>query len=124
MKTNILNYLIFFLLAIGIYGAGSLTYHELLQEGICPKLGSIPACYIILSCFVVPFFAHLLDKWKAIYFIFTGTALALAMYASIGQIFDKVHCPQTEGGLPMCYISFVLFACLVLAKIIVTKTKY
>ena len=123
MNIKIGNYLIYIILVIGLYGAGTLAYHEFLQEGACPKLGPIPACYIILACFIFPFISHLLKKGNSIYFLFTGAALALATYATVGQLFDKVQCPKTESGFPMCYISFVLFASLVLLKIILNKKK-
>ncbi len=121
MKTNITNYLISVIFIIGILGAGNLAYHEFLQEGTCPKLGIIPACYVILACFVFPFMVHLFNKGKIIYFLFTGFALSLATYATIGQLFGEIQCPKTEGGLPMCYISFVIFVSLVSLKIIQLK---
>ncbi len=123
MKPNITNYLISIILILGIYGAGNLAYNEFLKEGTCPKLGIIPACYIVLVCFVIPFIAHIFNKGKIIYFLFTGFALTLAIYASIGQLLVNLQCPKTEGGLPMCYISSVFFASLVLLKIKVFKEK-
>jgi|LGVF01.2.fsa_nt_gb hypothetical protein len=123
MKVNTLKYLISIIFIIGILGAGNLAYNEFLEEGTCPKLSIIPACYVILACFVFPFIAHLFNKGKIIYFLFTGFALSLATYATIGQLLGEIQCPKTEGGLPMCYISFVIFASLVLLKIISLKKK-
>ncbi len=121
MKPNITNYLISIILILGIYGAGNLAYNEFLKEGTCPKLGIIPACYIVLVCFVIPFIAHIFNKGNIIYFLFTGFALTLAIYASIGQLFGNLQCPKTGNGIPMCYISFVIFASLILLKIILLK---
>ena len=123
MNRKISNYLISIIFILGIFGSGSLAYHEFLQEGACPKLGAIPACYIILACFIFPFISHLLKKGNNIYFLFTGAAFALATYATVGQLFGKVQCPKTESGFPMCYISFVLFTSLVLLKIALLKKK-
>ena len=123
MKPNITNYLILIIFIIGIYGVGNLAYHEFLQEEACPKLGPIPACYIVLVCFVIPLITHIFNIGKIIYFLFTGFALALAIYASIGQLLGNIHCPKTDDGLPMCYISFVIFASLILLKIISLKKK-
>jgi len=121
MKRNIINYLTFIIFILGIYGTGNLVYNEFLQEGACPKLGIIPACYIVLACFVIPFIAHIFSTGRIVYFLFTGFALALATYASIGQLFGNLQCPKTGNGIPMCYISFVIFASLVLLKIILLK---
>jgi hypothetical protein len=123
MKARAVNYIISIIFIIGIFGAGNLTYHEFLQEGACPKLGIIPACYIVLACFVIPFIAHIFNTGRIVYFLFTGFALALAIYASIGQLFGNLQCPKAESGIPMCYISFVIFASLVLLKIIVLKKR-
>jgi hypothetical protein len=123
MKVNIIKYLISIIFILGIYGAGNLAYNEFLHEGTCPKLGIIPACYIIFICFVIPFVAHFFNKGKVIYFLFTGFALTLATYASIGQLLGNLQCPKTEGGLPMCYISFGVFTSLVWVKILLLKKK-
>lgn len=123
MKTNLVNYLLYILFIVGIYGSGKLAYHEFLKEGTCPKLVMIPACYIILACFIIPFLTLIANRGKLIYFLFTGFALTLATYATIGQLIDKVQCPKTESGIPMCYISLALFTCLFLLKIILLNKK-
>ena len=121
MKTNITNYLIFAILVLGILGSGNLAYNEFFHEGTCPELGIIPGCYIILVCFIFPFISHLFNKGKIIYFLFTGFALAMATYASIGQLFGVVECPKIGDGLPMCFVAFVIFGSLVSLKIISLK---
>jgi len=121
MKVRTIKILIYIILILGIYGAGNLAVHEFLEEGTCPKLGIIPACYVVLFCFVIPLITLIFNKSKTIYFLFTGFALALAAYATIGQLFDKIQCPKTEGEIPMCYISFVIFSSLILLKIILLR---
>lgn len=44
---KIVNYGIYAIFIFGLLGAGNLAYQEFLQVGTCPKLGVIPACYII-----------------------------------------------------------------------------
>jgi hypothetical protein len=104
-----------------VLGAGNLAFHEFLQEGTCPKLGFLPACYIIFSCLIIPFISHIINKVKVVYYLFTGIALAIATYATMGQLFGNVQCPKTESGIPMCYISFMIFASLVLLKLVLSK---
>jgi len=123
MTTKIINYSIYIIFIFGLYGAGNLAYDEFLQEGTCPKLGIIPACYIIFSCLLIPFFTHVFNKGKFIYFIFTSFALVIATYATFGQLFGKVQCPKTSDGIPMCYISFGIFASLVILKIFLRKKQ-
>jgi lipopolysaccharide export LptBFGC system permease protein LptF len=104
-----------------VLGAGNLAFHEFLQEGTCPKLEFLPACYLIFGCLVIPFISHIINKGKVIYYLFTGIALTIATYATIGQLLNFVQCPKTESGIPMCYISFIIFASLVLLKLVLSK---
>lgn len=123
MKTKLVNNLISIIFILGILGAGNLAYNEFLVEGTCPKLGIIPACYIVLVCFVVPFITHIFNKSKVLYFLFTVFALVLAIYATIGELLGNLRCPKTDGGLPMCYLSLVIFTILILLKIFSLKNK-
>lgn len=75
MKVNIINALIYIVFAIGLLGAGDLALDEIRQSNICPKILGIPACYIILTCFVIPFLMHLFKGSNSIYFVLTGLVL-------------------------------------------------
>jgi hypothetical protein len=123
MINKIINNLIYSLFVFGIYGTGSLGLTEFHHSGTCPKIGIIPACYIIFICLILPFVTHILNKGKVLYFVFTSLALAIATYGTVGQLLGNVQCPKTTNGLPMCYISFVLFTSLIILKKIHLKTK-
>lgn len=113
---RILNSIIIILFIIGILGSGSLVLEEIKTGNGCPKLWIIPFCVIILICFLIPFIAHLLKKWNLLYFIFTGIAVTVALIASIMQFTGNGECPKTDGGIPMCYLSFLIFSSLILLK--------
>jgi len=121
MMKKIINYCIYTVFIFGILGAGNLAYSEFLHEGTCPKLGVIPACYIIFGCLLIPFVIHIFNKGKVIYFLFTLFALAIATYATIGQLLGNVQCPKMESGFPMCYISFGIFFSLATLKMLQGK---
>jgi hypothetical protein len=36
--------------------------------------------------------------------------ILIAVYASVFQFNGRAQCPITSGGIPTCYISFVLFS--------------
>jgi predicted membrane channel-forming protein YqfA (hemolysin III family) len=55
--------------------------------------------------------------------VFTGLAWSIATYGSIMQFSETVECPKTEEGIPMCYISFVMFSLLILLKTIELTKK-
>ncbi|QWX83481.1 hypothetical protein H0I23_13605 [Cellulophaga sp. HaHaR_3_176] len=109
------------LLIFGTIGVGGLVIEEVQTGNGCPKIGIIPACFIVLFCFLVPLVAHLKKKWNILYFLFTGLAFVIAIIASVMQYLGHSECPKTDGGLPMCYLSFAIFSLLITLKIIQIK---
>lgn len=110
-------WIISIILAVGIYGTGDLVFREFTAQNICPKLLLIPACYIILACFVTALIVHLSDKLHRVYFVATGIAFSIAVYASVTQLFGITECPKTGNDIPMCYISLGIFTTLIVAKL-------
>jgi len=115
--------LLIILLSIGIIGAGGLVLDEIQTGNGCPKIGIIPACVIVLICFIIPLISHILKKWNVLYFFFTGLALAIAVFASIMQLLNKGECPKLDSGMPMCYVSFIIFLTLIILKIVYIKNN-
>ena len=117
MKSNkILFWVISLLLVIGSIGAGGLVLTEIRTGNGCPKFGPVPACAIILVCFILPFISHILKKWNLIYFLFTGLAALIALVASVMQFMGNAECPKTDSGIPMCYLSLLIFTTLIILK--------
>jgi len=77
MKTKALNWLLLLVFIVGIIGASLLVYDEIKTTNVCPKLLGIPACYIILVCFIIPFIVHLVKGRNSVYFLFTGIAFTI-----------------------------------------------
>ncbi len=123
MNKNIINILIIALFVIGILGVGNLVLNEINTGNGCPKFGVVPACYIILICFVLPFIAHLIDKWNGIYFLGTGIAFLIAIVASVMQFTGNAECPKVDGNLPTCYLSFLICLGLIILKIMYLKKQ-
>jgi hypothetical protein len=115
-STKIIYWIISLLLVIGIFGAGSLVVKEITTGDGCPKFGVVPACAIILVCFILPFISHILKKWNLIYFLFTGLAALIALIASVMQFMGNAECPKTDSGIPMCYLSLLIFTTLIISK--------
>lgn len=115
-STKILFWVINLLFVIGIFGAGSLILTEIRTGDGCPKLGVVPACAIILVCFILPFISHILKKWNLIYFLFTGLAALIALVATVMQFMGNAECPKTDSGIPMCYLSLLIFTTLIILK--------
>jgi len=104
---NIYFVLLALLLAFATYKAGALSLDQWKNPGACPSIGPVPACYLVLAGFSLALIGHL-GKISKVFLGGLGFPTALALFASIGEIFGFVECPKTEGGVPMCYISLAL----------------
>ena len=120
---KVLDIVLTLVFVLSILGTISLVYDELVSHSICPKILNIPACYIIMFCFIVPFSTHLLKWNNYLYFIGTGLAFSIALYGTIMQTLEIIQCPKTSTGIPMCFISLSIFTSLIILKIISLKIK-
>lgn len=113
------------LLGVGYLGIVPLVAKHVREGSICPKIASIPACFIILACLVIATLAHfkLFPKHKMVYYISIGIPLLIAIYATIGNIAGFAECPVGEDGVPLCYYSLALFVSLFITKIVESSIK-
>lgn len=118
---SILHLIITLLLLIGLWGAGGQVLEEIETGNGCPKIWIIPACIIILLCFLIPLVVHFLKRYNKIYFFFTGLAISIAIIASVMQFTGNGECPKLDNGTPMCYLSFIIFSTLIALKSIEQK---
>ena len=95
------------LLAFASYQAAALSLKQWHNPGACPSLGPIPACYLVLAGFALGLLGHL-GNLRNLFLGGLGFPSALALFASIGEVFDFVECPKTASGIPMCYLSLSL----------------
>ena len=118
-----IHFIITLLLLIGVWGSGSLVLDEIQTGNGCPKIGIIPACIIVLICFLVPLIVHLLKRHIFLYYICTGLALSIAIIASIIQFTGNGSCPKLNESIPMCYLSGIIFTLLIILKATNNKLK-
>jgi hypothetical protein len=86
-----------------------LVYSQLFVRPTCPELLGIPACYLVLVCYLVATISAAFPGSASAGILFyagIGSALAIATYGSSGQATGNVTCPSFEG-LPMCFTSFL-----------------
>ena len=127
MNKNTIQQIIYFaiwiVILVGLSGTIPLVQNEFANGDICPKIIGIPACYIILTCLILAILSHLnlfKDK-KRLYFLGVLTALSIATFGTVGNLLGYVECPKTDGGTPMCYLSFLIFFSLLVLKIVEKK---
>jgi len=125
MKKNIFYWLTTAVLLFAIYGAGNLSLNDFNGAIVCPKIGGIPACYLVLLFFVLGAVSHFIKNKisvKAFYF-FIGTPGLLALFASIQELNEPHTCPRTSSGIPMCFISLGLCSFILIFKFLSLKKK-
>ncbi len=100
------------------YSAGNLSFTDWKQKNVCPKIGGVPACYIVFLCFVIATFSHIFTTLVSckVYFVFVAIPAIIAFVGSITELKGKTICPKTTSGIPMCYISFAFCLTLILTK--------
>ena len=122
---QIIFYLILTILLFAIYGALSLSLVEFRTPNICPKVLSIPACYIVLVAFTFVLLSHAMlpSPKQAAYYSFLTIPFFLALGGTISELSGQVVCPRTSGGIPMCYISLGLCFTLIVLKFVENKIQ-
>jgi len=118
MKKNIFYWLTTAVLLFAIYGAGNLSFNDYQGTISCPKIAGIPACYLVLLFFVLGAVTHFVKSnlSQKAFFFFIGTPGLLALFASIQELNVSHTCPQTDSGIPMCFISLGLCSAILLFK--------
>lgn len=99
--------------AFAAYEAFSLSMTHLGGPPVCPVLFGVPACIIVLVCYVLITAAWGMalagkQNRNALMVFAAGftPAFLLALVGSTGEIFHFMSCPHTPKGFPKCFISF------------------
>ncbi len=104
--------------AYAAYVAFNLSVVHLGGTPTCPVVFDIPACMIVLVCYLLITIAWgmllaKIGRWPLIIFMIGFIpAFLLALMGSTGEIFDFVNCPATEAGFPKCFISLAFLIAL------------
>lgn len=74
----------------------------------CPSIGPVPACYAVL----IGYLAMLISVISTMKWVFWSGWLPVFLLATIGAgselLSSEAICPQTDGGIPKCYFSFLI----------------
>jgi len=126
----ILNLLGLLFSAYASYAAFSLSRLHLAGPAVCPELLGVPACLIVLVCYVLIAVAWALalvlePKLGASICFATGfiSAFILALLGSAGEILSFGKCPATEMGTPKCFISLGFLVILAIAWVMSMRLK-
>lgn len=118
MNKKTLFYIVVVILSIALYGTFRLVQQEYMLGDQCPKILSIPACYIVLVCFGSALIGHITNRniGDIIFRIAMVIVTLIAMYGTIGEVFGFAECPKSSLFIPMCYISLSICISVIWAK--------
>lgn len=86
-----------------------LVVSQIFIRPTCPDLLGIPACYAVLSAYVIATIAAWYPESRAgtvLFYLGAGGVLGIAVWLSSCEVRGTGTCPAFEG-LPMCFTSLV-----------------
>ncbi|MFK7778774.1 MAG: hypothetical protein QM501_11770 [Gimesia sp.] len=100
---------LFFLVILGTWSSGKLSWQHHLSGSACPILGIIPACYLAFAGYLMMMIAIIFRSGGPFFYwlFWCGLFIAggLALLGSVMELVKGNICPRTYGWLPMCFIS-------------------
>lgn len=95
---------------IGLIGVVPISLAEVIDANPCPRLGFVPACHLVAAAYgllvLTALNNRLLRPW--IFMIGWVPIFLFAAYGSSLELMGHNTCPQTDGGIPKCYLSLAL----------------
>jgi hypothetical protein len=108
---------------IGLVSTIVLVISELNTPGYCPKIFSVPACYIVCIAFSFVISSYFIDNITVNYLSFIVGAtigFVVAIWFSYTQLYAIQDCPHIYE-IPLCYVSFFLFSVIIALKLLYEK---
>lgn len=97
---------------LGVWASAALTLAHFQTGEVCPMLGPVPACIVVLAGYALIFAAAWAPR-AAAPFVFAAGFMQVFELAATGAALELAHgdvCPKTLGGIPQCFLSFALAA--------------
>jgi len=104
------RFLIAALALIGVIVSVQLVGAQLATGDACPRLGPVPACYLVLGAYLLIFASNMLTGWTrtALFLLAWLPVFALALVASAFDLLAGPVCPRALGAVPQCFVSLAL----------------
>jgi len=103
--------LLILIAGLGSLAGARLSLHHLKLGEICPVIGPIPACYIVLLgylCVLVAAIRPSKNGSKQLFYFGWTPVFMLAVAGVMLELTKGNICPKGLAGIPQCYISFVM----------------
>lgn len=91
-------------------GLAPLVLDELRGIEVCPRLGTVPACYLVGVGYVAMATAVAFSPRRLTIFFLLGwtPVFLLALSGSTMEILGNPTCPNSPAGIPLCYFSLAI----------------
>ena len=121
-----MKFIYYTILTLTIVSFASIIYlstSHIVSENICPKIFSIPACFILTPFIFSVLVSHLnlVNDKNILFFVGAGITFLIAIIASLSQTNGWAECPKLFDKIPMCYLSFLTFGTIITLKVIEIK---
>lgn len=124
MLVKVSKVFLWLLLALGLYGAVSVSYSTITNKSPCPSVAGIYICYVVLLGYFLMVIAQVLKPYKrTMFYVGWLIVFAIALFGTILEINQGNICPQSGSGLPLCYLSLLISAVIGLLFWISTQNK-
>ena len=111
MLVNAGKVLLWILLALGLYGALTISYSTITGESPCPSVAGVYICYVVLLGYALMIIAQFLTPYKrTVFYLGWFIVFAIALLGTALEISQGNVCPQSGSGLPLCYVSLMVSA--------------
>lgn len=107
---------------VAIVSLSLISYRQFANLSPCPAIGAVPACYVLLACYVAVFASAFLSGARQNWFYWPAwsAVFVAAGYGSSLELMGQVTCPRSSGGTPTCYYSLAM-AVLILAMYLAVR---
>ena len=99
------------LLLVGLYGAISVSWQTFTQASLCPAIGGVRVCYVVLICYLLMALAQLIrgsSKQNILFYSAWAVVFGFALFGSVLEWGNGNTCPKSSSGFAMCYASLML----------------
>ena len=106
--TTIVKVILLGLLAVGLYGAASVSYSTITGTTPCPTVGFVPACFVVFTGYLFMLIATVIMHQRRLHWLFLVGWVPVFLLAFVGSVFEissGATCPKSNSGLALCYVS-------------------
>ncbi len=99
-----------FLAGFGVFAGGHLSLDHLAHGDVCPMIGPIPACLIVLIGYILMLLAAFIPSQHRKMTFYSGF-FPVAVLAAMGVMLELTQghiCPPGPTGIPQCFISLAM----------------